>query len=324
MVQKADGMMYAPKGKAKPVVKKGEFPFAAMRLDHGHIYGMCNGLTEAGGDLRLVYDPDPAKVKAFQEQLSRRPRGCVRGRGARRQGDPPRRGRRDPERARPARLPRDGGGQGLLLRQDAVHGEGAPRGRAPRREEDRPQVHGLLQRAAARGSGDRGRRPDRRRRDRPGDPGASASARTGSTRPTRPAWFFKKKQYGGILCDIGSHQIEQFLFYTGAKDAKVVHAKVANYHNPQYPELEDFGDASLVADNGATSYFRVRLVHARRAFDVGRRAALHPRHQRLHGDPQVRERRDGQVGRSPLPRQRQGRAAPGARGQGRASRSSAS
>src|SRR5690625_5187817 len=73
----------------------------------------------------------------------------------------------------------------------------------------------------------------------------------------RPDWFFKKEQYGGIICDIGSHQIEQFLFYSGAKDAKVVQSQVANYNLKDYPEFEDFGDATLVADNGATNYFRV-------------------------------------------------------------------
>jgi predicted dehydrogenase len=72
-----------------------------------------------------------------------------------------------------------------------------------------------------------------------------------------PDWFYKKAQYGGILCDIGSHQIEQFLFYAGCKDAKVVRAQVGNYNHPKYPELEDFGDATLVGDNGATHYFRV-------------------------------------------------------------------
>jgi predicted dehydrogenase len=75
--------------------------------------------------------------------------------------------------------------------------------------------------------------------------------------PSRPAWFFEKQKYGGILCDIGSHQIEQFLAYSGATDARVVHSSVANYNNPDYPELEDFGEANLVGDNGATNYVRV-------------------------------------------------------------------
>ncbi len=70
-------------------------------------------------------------------------------------------------------------------------------------------------------------------------------------------WFFEKEKYGGILCDIGSHQIEQFLFYTGAADASVVQSQIANYAHAEYPELDDFGDAVLVADNGASGYFRV-------------------------------------------------------------------
>jgi predicted dehydrogenase len=73
----------------------------------------------------------------------------------------------------------------------------------------------------------------------------------------RPPWFFQREKYGGILCDIGSHQIEQFLFFADAADAQVLHAKVANYANPDYPEFEDFGDATLLADNGATQYLRV-------------------------------------------------------------------
>ena len=64
-MDKKDGMNYAPKGKPNPVVNKGEFVFAAIGLDHGHIYGMSNGLLEAGASLKWVYDPDPAKVEAF-------------------------------------------------------------------------------------------------------------------------------------------------------------------------------------------------------------------------------------------------------------------
>jgi predicted dehydrogenase len=74
---------------------------------------------------------------------------------------------------------------------------------------------------------------------------------------SRPDWFFQKEKYGGILCDIGSHQIEQFLYYSGAKDAEIVRSQIANYNHPQYPGLDDFGDAALTADNGAAGYFRV-------------------------------------------------------------------
>jgi predicted dehydrogenase len=74
---------------------------------------------------------------------------------------------------------------------------------------------------------------------------------------SRPDWFFKKAQYGGILCDIGSHQFEQFLTYSGATDAVVTQAAVANYANPDKPEFEDFGEASLTGDNGSSNYIRV-------------------------------------------------------------------
>jgi len=73
----------------------------------------------------------------------------------------------------------------------------------------------------------------------------------------RPAWFFDKPQYGGILCDIGSHQIEQYLHYSGAQDATVVRSQVANYGHPEHPGLEDFGEALLVGDNRTSNYFRV-------------------------------------------------------------------
>ncbi|PAD38398.1 hypothetical protein CHH53_11725 [Terribacillus sp. 7520-G] len=74
---------------------------------------------------------------------------------------------------------------------------------------------------------------------------------------TRPAWFFDPGKNGGILCDIGSHQIEQLLHYARCKDAKVLHSKVANYAHPQYGDWQDFGDATLVTDTGVSQYFRV-------------------------------------------------------------------
>jgi hypothetical protein len=67
-MQQSDGMNYAPQGKPAPVVKPGEFVFACAALDHGHIYGMANGLKEAGATLKYVFDPDPAKVEAFLKQ----------------------------------------------------------------------------------------------------------------------------------------------------------------------------------------------------------------------------------------------------------------
>jgi len=67
MQKKADGQNYAPVGKAAPVCGPGEFPIGVIGLKHGHIYGMCNGLCEAGATIELVWDEDAAKVAVFRE-----------------------------------------------------------------------------------------------------------------------------------------------------------------------------------------------------------------------------------------------------------------
>jgi predicted dehydrogenase len=73
---------------------------------------------------------------------------------------------------------------------------------------------------------------------------------------SRPDWFFKRNMYGGILCDIGPHQFDQFLFFTGSTRASVAASQVGNVHYPQYPEFEDFGDVTL-RGNGGAGYIRV-------------------------------------------------------------------
>jgi len=72
----------------------------------------------------------------------------------------------------------------------------------------------------------------------------------------RPAWFFDTKYYGGIINDIGSHQFDEFLFYTGTSKAEIVTAQVGNIHHPQYPAFEDFGDVMLNGNSG-TGYMRL-------------------------------------------------------------------
>lgn len=82
---------------------------------------------------------------------------------------------------------------------------------------------------------------------------------TGPHRPnpaSRPLWFFQREEYGGILTDIGSHQAEQFLFFTDSIEAEVVSSTVANYKYPQYPGLEDFGEMTL-RGNGGHGYVRL-------------------------------------------------------------------
>jgi predicted dehydrogenase len=73
---------------------------------------------------------------------------------------------------------------------------------------------------------------------------------------TRPPWFFQRDRYGGILVDVGSHQFDQFLYFTGSTKAEVVASQVGNVHHPEYPGVEDFGDVMLKGDQG-TGYVRV-------------------------------------------------------------------
>ena len=72
----------------------------------------------------------------------------------------------------------------------------------------------------------------------------------------RPDWFFQRKRYGGILCDIAAHQCDQFLHFTGSTEAQVVASHIGNFGNPETPELEDFGEV-LLRGNGGTGFIRV-------------------------------------------------------------------
>jgi predicted dehydrogenase len=74
--------------------------------------------------------------------------------------------------------------------------------------------------------------------------------------PERPSWFWDPAQHGGILCDIGSHQFDQFLFFTGSTAAEIVAAQVANVRHADHPGFQDFGDAMIRGDGGM-GYMRV-------------------------------------------------------------------
>jgi len=73
---------------------------------------------------------------------------------------------------------------------------------------------------------------------------------------TRPDWFFDYDQYGGILCDIASHQIDQFLFFTGSKNVEIINSSTGNFSNPEHNKFEDFGEILIHGDKGR-GYIRV-------------------------------------------------------------------
>ncbi|HSA02626.1 MAG TPA: Gfo/Idh/MocA family oxidoreductase [Candidatus Paceibacterota bacterium] len=249
-------MNYAPKGRISLVCGPGEFIMGAIGLDHGHIYGMCNGLVEAGAELAWVYDPDPRKTEAFCRAY---PRVKVARCEEEILGDP------RVQLIAGAPIPCERGALGLRVMD---HGKDY--------FTDKPPVTSFDQLEAARqGVSRTGRRFAVYYSERLH---VEAAVRAGQllqsgaigrllqviglgphrlNAPSRPDWFWQKSKYGGILCDVGCHQIEQFLAFSGAKDARVLHSKTANYSQMDHPDFEDFGDATLLADNGATLYLRV-------------------------------------------------------------------
>ena len=255
-MQTRDGMNYAPEGKPNRVVQPGEFVFAAIALDHGHIYGMCNGLIEAGAELKWVYDPDPEKVEKFkakfpQVKVARSEQEILQ--------DPEVRliaGAAVPsERCALGLRAMDHGKDYFTDKAPFTALEQLEAARAKVKETGKKYMVYYSERLHVESAVYAGQLIEQGAIGR-----VVQTLGTGPHRinaPSRPDWFFQLEKYGGILCDIGSHQIEQFLYFTGNRDAKVLHSKVGNFKFPQYPELQDFGDATLVGENGATGYFRV-------------------------------------------------------------------
>ena len=252
----ASAPAYVPGPKPGPVVQPGEFVFAAAHLDHGHINGQCSALIAAGGTLKWVFEPDEKKRTDFLRRFRQ---------------------------AKPARALDEilADPEVKLVTAAAVTSERGPLGCRVMEAgkdyfTDKAPFTTLGQLAEAkRVVAKTGRKYMVYYSERLTSEAAMFATdlvRDGVlgrvvqvvglgphrlNKPTRPAWFFRKEKYGGILCDIGSHQCEQFLAYAGATDATVAHAAVGNFANPDTPELEDFGEASFVGNNGATNQFRV-------------------------------------------------------------------
>ncbi len=256
MSQKTDGMHYAPRGPVKPVCGPGEFRFAAVGLDHGHIYGMCNGLVEAGGELVWVHDPDPRKMEAFCRTYP----SAARARSENEVLDDP-----SLTLIASASVPCQRGPLGLRALD---HGKDYFADKPPFTTRDQLEAA----RAKVAQTGRKFAVYYSERLHVEAAVHAGELIRNGAvgrvlqviglgphrlSPAQRPAWFWDPRQYGGILVDIGCHQIEQCLHYAGAENAQVLHSKVANYHCPDHPAFQDFGDASFLADNGASFYFRV-------------------------------------------------------------------
>ena len=72
----------------------------------------------------------------------------------------------------------------------------------------------------------------------------------------RPAWHFSREATGGILTDLASHQIDQFMHFADEIDPSISFARVANRAHPDYPDLDDVGELAIAGAN-ASGYVRV-------------------------------------------------------------------
>ena len=252
----SDGMNYAPHGKPSPVCQPGDFPFAAAHLDHGHICGQCNGLLEAGGDLRWVYDPDPSKVEAFRAKFPQAKAATSLNRIL------------DDSSIKlvaAAAIPSERGHLGCRVmdcgkdyftdKTPFTTLDQLEQARAKAKQTGRKYMVYYSERIHVECAVLAGQLIKQGVIGRVFQTIGSGPHRLSAS--SRPAWFFERARYGGILCDIGSHQSEQFLAFSDAEDARVNFSAVANFNNAEHPELEDFGEASLTADNGASGYYRV-------------------------------------------------------------------
>lgn len=256
MVDIKDGANYAPTGEAEKVVGAGEFCFAATHLDHGHIYGQCNGLRDAGASCKWVYDPDPVKIEKFLEAF---PEAQVAERFSQVLQDS------EVKLVSSAAIPNE---RAEIGRQVMAAGKDYFTDKSP--FTTLQQLESIKDVVKVTGRKYMVYYAERLHNDAAWTAGELIEqgavgrvlqvlnlAPHRLAKPTRPLWFFDKECYGGILTDIGSHQVEQFLTYAGCSSATINFARVDNLNNSDTPELEDFGEMSMTADNGASFYSRV-------------------------------------------------------------------
>ncbi|HZW66232.1 MAG TPA: Gfo/Idh/MocA family oxidoreductase [Hanamia sp.] len=228
--------------------------FAVININHSHIYGMVNAIKRGGGQLVALYAKEPDLTAAFLKAF--------------------------PE----AKLAKS---ENEILEDPAIQlvlSSGIPDERAPLGIRvmqhgkdylsDKPGITTLEQMAEVKKVQKETKRiysiMYSERFENKGTEKASQLVKTGVIGQViqtvnlaphrigkgRPNWFWDKKRYGGILTDIGSHQFDQYLHFTGTTEAQVLLSQVGNVHHPDKPLFEDFGDVML-SGNGGTGYIRV-------------------------------------------------------------------
>ncbi len=242
------------KPEKRPAPKE-SIKFAVIGINHGHIYGMVGALIQGGGELISVYVKEPDLLKQFTRRFP------------------------DAKVAKSeAEILEDKSIQ--LVASSIIPVERAPLGIRVMKAgkdymSDKPGITTFEQfNEVKKVQKETGRIYSIMYSERLGSP---ASVKAGdlvqagaigkvvqtvglgphSMHPqTRPDWFFVPEMAGGILTDIGSHQCDQFLYYTNSKEAEVNFSQIANFNTKDYPAYQDFGDMSVRSPH-ATGYIRI-------------------------------------------------------------------
>lgn len=251
----AQGTPAHEKAKTEAPASKHSIRFSVIGLDHAHIYGMTAALQRGGGKLVSVYGSDSKQVAEFRAKF-----GDVKV------------ARSEDEILQDKSI--------QLIASAAIPDQRAPLGVRVMQAgkdylADKPGITTLEQlaevRKAVESTGRKFAIMYSERLEVRSAVYAGELVRQGAigrviqtinlgphrvNAPSRPDWFWDKARYGGILTDIGSHQADQFLYYTNSTQARVVAAQTGNLAHPAHPKFEDFGDM-MIAGNGGTGYVRV-------------------------------------------------------------------
>ena len=230
-------------------------PFAVIGMDHNHIYGITDAVIRGGGVLTAFHATDPAQIATFRKRygdvkLARSEAEILEDKNIKLVAGAPIPDLRAPLGIRAMKAGKDYLG-------------------------DKPAITSLKQladvRATVKATGRKFAIMYSERLEVPAAIKAGELIEQGTigrviqtiniaphqvNPASRPDWFWDKARYGGILTDIGSHQAEQFLFFTKSTRAQVVGAQTGNINHPDKPLFEDFGDMTM-SGNGGTGYFRV-------------------------------------------------------------------
>ena len=229
--------------------------FAVVGLDHAHIYGMTDAMIRGGGKLVAFYATDPAQIATFQKRypgtkLARSEAEIMDDKSIALIAGAPIPDLRAPLGIRAMRAGKDYLGDKpaiTTLKQLADV-------RRAVKETGRKFAIMYSERLEVRSAIQAGYLVEQGAIGKVVQTVNLAPHRVNE--PSRPDWFWEKARYGGILTDIGSHQAEQFLYYTKSTRAQVVAAQTGNVNWQRKPNFEDFGDM-VCAGNGGTGYIRV-------------------------------------------------------------------